>query len=57
MGECGKDEEGVVVRCAYCGCRHEPYDGYESRLAREKAEGKGRGYARNYVVDEESDRS
>jgi hypothetical protein len=57
MGECGKDEDGVEVRCAYCGCRHEPYEGYESKLAREKADGKGRGYARNYVVDEESDHS
>lgn len=50
--EHGVDVPGVEVICALCGCRHEPFEGYEMRVVRQKRED-ARGRAdRNYIEEE-----
>jgi hypothetical protein len=49
----GVDVEGVEVICAVCGCRHEPFEGYEERVGRQKREDERRGFDRNYIEEME----
>ena len=46
---CGSDEEGVEIRCAKCGFRHEPYPGFSQKIERQKKEIEQSGFERNYI--------
>jgi len=46
---CGRDEDGVDIRCVKCGFRHEPYPGYSRNIEIQKKKDEQKGFERNYI--------